>query len=161
MGLFHSIGRLGLRSILSSALTLEREIFDLYTELTQELTETEIPLSLAHILDEELGHQSLLRDMIDGRIGERQMEQIIRGKDLHIHDPGSIEALPVDRHRMLRDRLEAILAKEREIHALFADLKRKSRLPFARRAFGFLEQQERIHVQVLERLLGKSEGGSP
>ena len=159
MSVFHSIARLGLRSILSSALTLEREIFDLYTELKQDSSETEIPLSLAHILDEELGHQHLLQDMIAERIDERQMESIIKDKDLHIHDPASIEALPSSGYGVLRGRLEQILVKERQIYDLFASLQRKSKLPFARRAFGFFKQQERTHVQILERLLGVGESG--
>ncbi len=158
MGLLQSIRKLGLKSILSSALTMEEQIYSLYSSLKEELTGKEIPRSLVQIVDEELGHQNLILDMIHNRIGDPELEQIIEGKDLHIHDPRSIEALPADRYGSICQRLETILEKEREICSLFSALHRKSKIPFARRAFGFLENQERIHLQVLERLLGRSEG---
>jgi hypothetical protein len=78
-------------------------------------------------------------------------------EDLHIHDPQAIQALPEDRFSQLRSRLETVLEKEREIYNLFAALHRKTKIPFARRVFGFLEEQEHVHVQVLERLLGRSD----
>jgi rubrerythrin len=158
MGLLRSIRNLGLKSILSSALTLEQEIYELYSSLKEGLSGVEIPRSLVRILDEELGHQNLIRDMIHDRIGEQDLEKIIEGKQLHIHDPLAIQALPEDRFGGLRSRLETILGKEKEIYNLFAALHRKSKIPFARRAFGFLEEQERVHVRVLEMLLGRSPG---
>jgi rubrerythrin len=156
MGLLQSIRRLGLKSILSSALTLEEEIYGLYSALKAELADAEIPHSLARILDEELGHQNLIRDMIDNRIGGQELEKIIEGEDLYIHDPQAIQALSEDRYSQLCTRLVTILKKEREIYNLFAALHHKTKLPFARRAFSFLERQEHVHVQVLERLLGRS-----
>jgi hypothetical protein len=95
--------------------------------------------------------------MIDNRISDRELEQIIEGIELHIHNPQAIQALPADRYGSIRRRLETILEKEREIYNLFAALHRKSKIPFARRAFGFLADQERTHLKVLERLLGRSE----
>ncbi len=156
MGLLQSIRKLGLKSILSSALTLEEEIYSLYSALKTELAGVEVPHSLVRILDEELGHQNLIRDMIDERISDQELKQIIEGKDLHIHDLRRIKELPVDRYSPIRSRLETILAKEREIYNLFAGLHRKSKIPFAHRAFGFLEEQEHTHIEVLERLLGRS-----
>jgi rubrerythrin len=153
-GLLRSIRKLGLKSILSSALTLEQEIYSLYSSLKAELAGAEIPHSLVRILDEELGHQNLIRDMINDRIGEQDLEKMIK-EDLHIHDPRVIQALPEDRFGQVRSRLETILEKERGIYNLFAGLHHKSKIPFARRAFGFLEEQEHVHVQVLERLLGR------
>ena len=157
MGLLRSMRKLGLRSILSSALTLEKEIYNLYSSLKAELAGIEVPQSLVRILDEELGHQRLIRDMIDDRIGDPELEQLIAGKELHIHDPRAVEPLSSDRYDQIRRSLETILEKEREIYNLFAALHHKSKIPFARRAFGFLEDQERTHVIVLERLLGRSE----
>jgi rubrerythrin len=154
MGLLHSIQTLGLKSILSSALTLEEEIYDLYSSLKTELAGTAIPPDLAAIVDEELGHKSLIQDMIHGRIDDQELEKIVEGVDLHIHNPQTTRELPADEYDQARRRLEKILGKEREIYDLFASLHRKSKIPFARRAFGFLEEQEHVHVQVLERLLG-------
>ena len=158
MGLLQSIRKLGLKSILSSALTLEEEIYTLYSSLKAELAGIEVPQSLVRIVDEELGHQNLIRDMIDNRISDPELKQIIEGKDLQIHDPRAIQALPADRYGSIRRRLEIILEKEVEVYTLFSSLHRKSKIPFARRAFGFLEDQERTHLQVLERLLGRSVG---
>ena len=157
MDLLQSIRAIGLKSILSSALTLEEEIYSLYSFLKTDLTGMEIPHSLIRILDEELGHQSLIRDMIAGRIGGEELKNVIEGKYLHIHDPQAIQALPEDQYALIRGRLETILEKERETYNLFAALHRKTKIPFARRAFGFLEEQEHVHVRVLERLLGRSD----
>jgi rubrerythrin len=154
MDLLRSIRKLGLKSILSSALTLEEEIYNLYASLKAELTGVEVPPTLVRILDEELGHQNLIRDMIDNRLSDPELEQVIEGKSPPIHDPGAIQALPTEGYGTIRRRLEGILAKEREIYSLFAALHHKSKIPFARRAFGFLEAQEQTHVLVLEKLLG-------
>jgi rubrerythrin len=154
MGLVHSIRKLGLKSILSSALTLEEEIYDLYSSLKAELAGTAIPPDLSAIVDEELGHKSLIRDMIHDRIDDQELERIVEGEDLHIHNPQATGELPPGEYDAVRRRLENILEKERGIYNLFSSLHRKSKIPFARRAFGFLEEQERVHVQVLERFLG-------
>jgi rubrerythrin len=156
MSLLQSIRKLGLKSILSSALTLEGEIYDLYSALKRGTAGIEVPRNLTVIVDEELGHRNLIRDMIADRISDQELKQIIDGKDMHIHNPQAVSELPADEYGQVRLRLETILEKEREILSLFSALHRKSKIPFARRAFGFLEDQERIHVQVLERLLGRS-----
>jgi rubrerythrin len=161
MGLCQSLRKLGLKSILSSALTLEEEIYSLYSALKEALVGSEVPESLVRILDEELGHQKLIRDMIDDRISDLELGRVIGEKEPHLHDPRTIQPLATDRYGPIRDRLEAILEKERNIHELFSALHRKSKIPFARRAFGFLEAQERTHLRVLERLLGRSAGGTP
>ncbi|UCF96454.1 MAG: hypothetical protein JSV89_14900 [Spirochaetaceae bacterium] len=157
MDLFRSLRILGLKSILSSALTLEQEIYNLYSSLKAELTGLEVPPSLVRILDEELGHQQLIRDMKNGHLAEEEIERILGESDLRIHEPASIDALPADRYGPLLKQIEAILEKEEEIHRLFAGLHRKAKIPFVRRAFRFLEEQERIHLRVLERLLGRTE----
>jgi rubrerythrin len=157
MSILRALRTLGLKSILSAALALEREIFDLYSSLKTGPAGGEIPPSLARILDEEAGHQHLIRDVIDGRIEELELEATIAARDLDVHRPGEIEALSADRYGPLLERLETILEKEKEIHSLFAGLHRKAKIPFVRRAFRFLEEQERIHIRVLERLLGREE----
>ena len=128
MGLVQSIRKLGLKAILSSALTLEEDIYNLYSALKTELGEFEIPQSLVRVLDEELGHQSLIRNMINDRIRGQELENVITGKDLHIHDPQAIEALSVDSYGPICKRLEAILEKEKEIYGLFVALRRKSKI---------------------------------
>jgi rubrerythrin len=155
MDLVRSLKKLGLKSILSSALILEQEIYNLYNALKAELSGTEVPPSLVYILDEELGHQQLIRDLSEGRIGEEETKKILEGGDLHIHDPEAIEALPAERYGPILQRLQVILEKEVEIYRLFAGLHHKAKIPFVRRAFRFLEDQERTHVRVLERLLGR------
>ena len=155
MGVLRFFRRLGLKSILGSALTLEEEIYNLYASLKEELAELEVPPSIVHIVDEEAGHQSLIRDMITNRIGEEEMERILEGNNLHIHDSQSLEPLSKDRYGPVLQRLQIILDREREICDLFTSLYRKSKIPFVRRAFRFLKEQEQTHVLLLERLLGK------
>ena len=155
MGFVKTLRKLGLKSILSSALNLEEEIYNLYSSLKAQLADLEIPPSLVHIMDEELGHQHLIRDLCEGRIGDQEMVSILGGGDPHIHQPDAIEALPADRYGPILQRLEVILKREQDIYRLFASLRRKAKLPFARRAFRFLEEQEHTHVLVLNRLLGR------
>jgi rubrerythrin len=156
MGLFRSLRTLGLKSILSSALTLEEEIYDLYRALKTELAGLKVPPSLVRILDEELGHQRLLRDLISGGFSAEEMEEVVQAKDLSIHDPAMVEALQPERYQAIRERLEDILKKEQEAYRLFSGLRGKARIPFVRRTFRFLEEQERIHLRILQRLLGRS-----
>ena len=147
--------RLGLKSILGSALTLEQEVYNLFASMKEELADPEVPPSIVRIVDEEIGHQSLIRDMIAGRLGEEEMERILEGNDLHIHDPQAIEPLSKKRYGPVLQRLQIIIDREREVYDLFAGLYRKSRIPSVRRAFRFLKEQEQTHVLMLERLLGK------
>jgi rubrerythrin len=155
MSLLRFFRTLGLKSILGSALTLEEEVYNLYASLKEELAELEIPPSIVHIVDEEVGHQSLIRDMIANRIGEEEMERILEGNNLHIHDPQALEPLSRKRYGPALQRLQIILGREREIYDLFNGLYRKSRIPSVRRAFRFLKEQEQTHILMLERLLGK------
>jgi rubrerythrin len=155
MSILHALRTFGLKSILSAALALEREIFDLYSSLKTDPAGGEIPPSLARILDEEAGHQHLLRDVIDGRIEELEPEAMFAAKDLHLHHPEELQPLSADRYGPLLERLETIIEKEREIHTLFAGLHKKAKIPFVRQAFSFLEEQERTHLLVLERLMGR------
>ncbi|MBN2554228.1 MAG: hypothetical protein JXB06_15730 [Spirochaetales bacterium] len=155
MRLIRRLRTLGFRSILSSALTLEEEIYGLYSALNSELAGRQLHPSLVRILEEEIDHQQLIRDLIQGHIGEQEMDDILEGRDLHLHDPEAIEPLPAERCAPILERLEEILEKEVEIYLLFAGLHHKAKIPFARGAFRFLEEQERTHVRILERLLGR------
>ena len=155
MRLVRCLRTLGYKSILSSALTLEEEIYSLYSALKTELSGRQLPPSLVRILDEELGHQQLIRDLSEGRIGEQEAARILEGGELHIHDPEAIVALDRERYDPILQRLRLILEKEVEIYRLFSSLRRKARIPFVRRAFRFLEEQEHTHVRILERLLGR------
>jgi len=155
MGVLRFFRRLGQKSILGSALILEEEIYNLYASLKEELADLEVPPSIVRIVDEEIGHQSLIRDMIADRIGEEEMERILEGNNLHIHDPQALEPLSKKRYGPALQRLQIILDREQEIYDLFTGLYRKSKIPFVRRAFRFLKEQEQTHVLLLERLLGK------
>ncbi len=156
MRLIRFFRRLGLKSVLRSALVMEEEIYNLYAGLKEELAGLEIPPSIARIIDEEVGHQRLLRDMIGKGLQPAQLDGILEGKPLHIHHPEEIKPLPARRYAPVLGRIENILHREEEVHNLFANLYRKAKIPFARRAFGFLQEQEQTHVLLLKRLLGKS-----
>ena len=149
MGVLRFFRTLGLKSILGSALILEEEIYNLYASLKDELAGLKIPPSIVQIVDEEIGHQSLIRDMIANRIGKEEMERILEGNNLHIHDPQAIEPLSKKRYGPVLQRLQIILDREREIYDLFAGLYGKSRIPSVRRAFRFLKEQEQTHVLLL------------
>jgi rubrerythrin len=155
MGVLRFFRRLGLKSILGSALALEEEIYNLFASLKEELAGLEVPPSIVQIVDEEVGHQSLIQDMIANRISDKELERILEGNNLHIHDPEALDPLSKKRYGPVLQRLQIILDREREICDLFTGLYRKSKIPFVRRAFRFLKEQEQTHVLLLERLLGK------
>ncbi len=154
MGPLGCFRTLALRSILKSALTLEEEIHDLYSLLQAELVDVEMPESIKKIVLEEKEHQKLIRHMIVNRVSDEEMEKMLKGKILHVHHPEEIRPLSKQRYGSARTRIETVLKKEKEIHDLFAGLRKKSKIPFAKRAFRFLEEQEKTHVMLLERLLG-------
>lgn len=160
MGLLRFLRTAALKSILASALTLEEEIYSLYDALKAECAAGKVPESILHIIDEEVGHQQLIRDMIAGKISATELEALLDGRELHIHHLQSLTPLSPQRHRRLVEHLTPILEREREVYNLFAGLYAKSKIPLARKAFRFLRDQEQMHVALLERLLRRSSAGS-
>lgn len=154
MKILRRLGRLALRSILRSALDLEEEIYGLFEALPAELMGLELPECVRRIMAEEREHQKLLRDMIGGHLPDEEIEHLVAGVGLQVHDLQAVTPVPAGHYPDLVERLRRILRQEEEIWRFFSSLREKSRLPFARRAFRFLSEQEEIHVLMLRRLLG-------
>jgi len=152
MGLFGFLGRLGLKSILRSALTLEEEIYGLFESLERELKGLEVPADILSITEEERRHQRLIRRMIDEELPEEKIEEILSGKTIHRIE--EVKPLPGDRYAPVLERLRQIKRREEEVLLFFRSLYQKSKLPFVKRAFRFLTEQEQVHVNLLDRLLG-------
>ncbi len=94
--------------------------------------------------------------MIGKGMPPEQLDSILEGKTLHIHHPEAVKPLSSRRYAPVLERIETILHREEEVYNLFVNLYRKTKIPFARRAFGFLKDQEQTHVLLLKRLLGKT-----
>ncbi len=152
MGLFDSLRRAGLRLILRNALSLEEEIYGHFLDLPGELAGQELPPSLQAIVQEEREHRRLLEELAAGRLEEKELEKVLAEQRLHrLEEVRPLEA----RHEPIREKLEHIAGHERAIYEFFRSLQDKSKLPFAKRAFRLLAEQEQVHVQLLERLLGR------
>jgi rubrerythrin len=137
--------------ILRNALALEKEIYGHFLALPEELAGLELPPSLQAIVEEEREHRRLLEDLIAGRLSEEELEKALKERRVHSEE----EVRPLDsRYEPIREKLVHIAEHERAIYQFFHSLCEKSKLPFAKRAFRLLAEQEQVHVRLLERLLG-------
>jgi rubrerythrin len=148
--IFDSLRRAGLRLILKNALALEEEIYGHFLDLPEELAGLELPPSLAAIVEEDREHRRLLEELIAGRLSEEELERALAERRVHqVNEIRPLEA----RYEPIREKLGHIAEHERAIYQFFRSLHEKSKLPFAKRAFRLLTEQEEMHVRLLERLL--------
>jgi rubrerythrin len=152
MGIADFFRRGALRLILRNALSLEEEIYAHFLDLPEELAGLELPAALQAIVEEEREHRRLLTRMIAGPLEEVDLEQALKAR--HLHNPEQVRPLEA-RYDPIVEKLRHIAEHERAIYEFFRSLYQKSKLPFVKRAFHFLAQQEEVHVQLLERLLGE------
>jgi rubrerythrin len=151
VGLFDSLRRAGLRLILKNALALEEEIYGHFLDLPENLAGQELPPSLQAIVQEEREHRRLLEELAAGRLEEEELQKALAERGVHrLEEVRPLEA----RYEPIRAKLGHIAEHERAIYEFFRSLQNKSTLPFAKRAFRLLAEQEQVHVQLLERLLG-------
>ena len=151
MGIIDFFRRIALRLILRNALALEEEIYGHFLDLPEELAGLELPAPLQAIVEEEREHRRLLTRMIEGRLDHGEIEKALEAR--HIHDLDKVRPLEA-RYAPIREKLRHIYGHERAVYEFFRSLYNKSSLPFVKRAFQFLTQQEEMHVRLLERLLG-------
>jgi rubrerythrin len=152
MGIADFFRRGALRLILRNALSLEEEIYAHFLDLPEELAGLELPAALQAIVEEEREHRRLLTRMIAGPLEEADLEQALKVR--HVHNLEQVRPLEA-RYDPIVEELRHIAEHERAVYEFFRSLYEKSKLPFVKRAFHFLAQQEEVHVQLLERLLGK------
>jgi len=150
VGAFGWLRRAARRWILRSALSMEEQIAGHFEDLPEELSGLELPPALAAIVAEEREHRQLLRDLIEERLPEEELEKaLVPHRIHHVHEvqPLGPEYAP------LLEKLRHIAGHERAIYEFFRSLRDKSKLPFVKRTFAFLTEQEEVHVRLLERLL--------
>ncbi len=152
MGFLDFFRRIALRLILRNAQALEEEVYAHFLDLPEELAGLELPAPLQLIVEEEREHRRLLSKMIEGRLDHGEIEKALEAR--HVHDLDKVRPLEA-RYAPLREKLRHIYEHERAVYEFFRSLYEKSSLPFVKRAFLFLAQQEEMHVRLLERLLGE------
>jgi rubrerythrin len=146
-----------LKSILSAARDMEEEIYGLFEALPGELAGRPLPDSLRRIIAEEAEHRRLLEQMIAGRLSDEEIRLLLEARELHLHDPQALPPLAAGPRAELAEPLRRILAQEEKICRFFGSLWHRSNLPFVKKAFRFLAEQEQTHVTMLRRLLGEAE----
>jgi rubrerythrin len=151
MSIFGFIRNAAQRWILRSAQALEEEVAAHFEDLPEELAGLKLPPVLLVIVEEEREHRRLLRELIAGRLPERELEEALTAR--RVHPEHEVAPLGPD-YAPLREKLRHIARHERAIYEFFRGLHRKSRIPFVKRVFRFLADQEEVHVRLLERLLG-------
>ena len=153
MGIVEFFRRIALRLILRNALALEEEIYAHFLDLPEELAGMELPAPLQAIVEEEREHRRLLTQMIEGRLEDGEIEKAMEAEARHVHNLEQVRPLEV-RYAPIVEKLRHIATHERAVYEFFRSLYEKSSIPFVKRAFQFLTQQEEMHVRLLERLLG-------
>ncbi len=152
MGIADFFRRGALRLILRNALNLEEEIYAHFLDLPEELAGLELPAALQAIVEEEREHRRLLSRMMAGPLEESDLELALQAR--HAHDLEEVRPLEA-RYQPIVEKLRHIAEHERAVYEFFRSLYEKSKIPFVKRAFHFLTQQEEVHVRLLERLLGE------
>ncbi len=152
MGIVEFFRRIALRLILRNALSLEEEIYAHFLDLPEELAGLELPAPLQAIVEEEREHRRLLSQMIEGRLDDGAIEKALEAR--HVHNLDQVRPLEA-RYEPIVEKLRHIAEHERAVYEFFRSLYEKSKIPFVKRAFHFLTQQEEMHVRLLERLLGR------
>jgi len=151
MGIVDFFRRGALRQILRNALNLEEEIYAHFLDLPEELAGLELPAPLQAIVEEEREHRRLLSRMIEGRLDDGEIQRALEAR--HAHNLEQVMPLEA-RYEPIVEKLRHIAEHERAVYEFFRSLHEKSKIPFVKRAFLFLTQQEEVHVRLLERLLG-------
>jgi rubrerythrin len=152
MGIVDFFRRTALRLILRNALALEEEIYAHFLDLPEELAGLELPVALQPIVEEEREHRRLLTQMVAGRLENGQLEQALESRRVHhLEEVKPLEA----RYAPIMEKLRHIAGHERAVYEFFRSLYEKSKIPFVKRAFLFLTEQEETHVRLLEKLLGE------
>jgi len=151
MGIVELFRRIALRLILRNALALEEEIYAHFLDLPEELAGMELPAPLQAMVEEEREHRRLLSRMIEGRLDSGEIEKALAAP--HLHNLDQVRPLEA-RYAPIVEKLRHIAGHERAVYEFFRSLYKKSSIPFVKRAFLFLTQQEEMHVRLLERLLG-------
>jgi rubrerythrin len=150
MGAFGWLRRVVQRLILRNALALEEQIAGHFEDLPEELAGLELPPALAAMVAEEREHRRLLRELIAGRLPEQELEKALVPRRVHaVHEVRPLGPA----YAPLLDKLRHIAEHERSIYEFFRSLRDKSKLPVVKRTFGFLTEQEEVHLRLLERLL--------
>ena len=90
--------------------------------------------------------------MIEGRLERRRSsKQALESR--HVHHLEQVRPLEA-RYAPIMEKLRHIAGHERAVYEFFRSLYEKSTIPFVKRAFLFLTQQEEMHVRLLERCSG-------
>jgi len=152
MGIVDFFRRTALRLILRNALALEEEIYAHFLDLPEELAGLELPAALQAIVEEEREHRRLLTQMVAGRLEDGQLVQALESR--HIHHLEEVRPLEA-RYAPIVEKLRHIAGHERAVYEFFRSLYEKSKIPFVKRAFLFLTEQEETHVRLLEKLLAE------
>ena len=152
MGIVDFFRRIALRLILRNALALEEEIYAHFLDLPEELAGLELPAALQAIVEEEREHRRLLTQMVAGRLEDGQLEQALESR--HVHHLEEVRPLKAH-YGPIMEKLRHIAGHERAVYEFFRSLYEKSKIPFVKRAFLFLTEQEETHVRLLEKLLAE------
>jgi rubrerythrin len=144
--------RLGQHAVLRSALDLEEEIHGLYESLSTELGDEAMPEELLRILSDEREHKRLLLNILEGHLSDEEAQLVL--SEGRFHELETVEPLDRQSYLSVWKKLRQIREREAEIHLFFQSLCGKTKLPSARKVLCFLADQEDVHLQLLDRLIG-------
>jgi len=149
-----------LRGVLRSALAFEAEALSTYTRLRGRLgagrsCSDDLDASLCHLIEEEEMHRKILTDAAEGKLSLEELQAIL---DRHLYDGfDRIRPLTGDTLRDWEADLSAALEQEEKTWVFYGNLRRMSKIPTVKKAFEVLASMEKEHLDILRRLLDRSE----
>ncbi len=150
-----------LRGVLKSALAFEAEALSTYTRLRERLGKgarscsDDLDASLCHLIEEEEMHRKILTDAAEGKLSLEELQAIL---DRHLYEGfDSLRPLTGDTLREWEADLSAALEQEEKTWVFYGNLRRMSKIPTVKKAFEVLASMEKEHLDILRRLLDRSE----
>ncbi|HVO39612.1 MAG TPA: ferritin family protein [Spirochaetia bacterium] len=149
-----------LRGVLKSALAFETEALSTYTKLRQRLgtgrsCSDDLDASLCHLIEEEDSHRRILMDAAEGKLSLEELQAML---DRHLYEGfDRIRPLTGETLREWEADLSAALEQEEKTWIFYGNLRRMSKIPTVKKAFEALASMEKEHLDILRRLLDRSE----
>jgi rubrerythrin len=144
-----------IRRVLKSAAAFEENLSEAYSALLAELKDSPAGARLERLQAEEKQHLAVIRRLSRGPAADEELERLI--SPTHFHNPDEVAPLDSAVRAAFAEQLERLRDLERDSYIFYSNLARMSKIQVVKKSFSFLADQEREHLQILQRLLGGAE----
>jgi len=144
-----------IRRVLKSAAAFEEDLSAAYANLLDELEHSDARTRIERLQAEEKQHLAVIRRLSRGPAADEELERLI--SHTHFHNPDEVAPLDPAVRAAFAEQLEHLHKLERDSYIFYSNLARMSKIQVVKKSFSFLADQEREHLQILQRLLGGAE----